>query len=222
MARMKHGLYGPIVGKLGATVAYIRLGQPVVRMVGHKINKPASVKQKGCRSNMSIVMEFVKAVNLFTNQGFKVKARSFIGKTAQNMAVSYNMLNAIQGVSPDNHLDYSKILVSDGKILNPANIMAELDGGKIKYTWDPASDNIWFSGRQQAMLLAYFPETKEAQMVLSSARRDDGIDFLDIHVEIDHTGQPKITYAETYICFVADDRESVSTSVYTGRIELAV
>lgn len=220
MARVKYGPYGPVAGKLGPNVYYTRLGQPVVRMIPHKSLEPATVKQTRCRSNMSIVMEFVKAVNFFTNQGFKIKAKGFIGKTAQNMAVSYNMLNAIQGIAPDNSLDYSKIRVSEGKIENPANIQVVLDGDKLKYTWDTHADGNYFQNAQQAMLLVYYPEVKLAKMLLSSARRREGVDYLPLHIPYNHLQQPTATYGETYIAFVADDREAISTSVYTGRIDL--
>lgn len=73
--------------------------------------------------------------------------------------------------------------------------------------------------RDQVMMLAYMPENKEAEYLDSGARRITGQDFLLIGRNYGSVNLPELyTYAEVYIVFVANDRDSITDSYYCGRI----
>src|SRR5215217_2753204 len=184
MARIKNGPYGPIVGRIGNTVGYIRLGQPVLRMTAHKSNKPRTIKQLGAQEIFSVVNSFIKVVNRFTNAGFKVKSKKFVGKTAQNMAMSANLNQGVEGEYPDYRLNYPKIFLSEGKLPLPASIAAGLDGGDLKFTWINEAPMENDMPMDQAMLLAYFPETGRASFTISGARRSREEDTLDLFIPV--------------------------------------
>jgi hypothetical protein len=62
------------------------------------------------------------------------------------------------------------------------------------------------------MMMAYFPEEESAFYQTSGARRIAGQDLLPLPASVLDKRM------ELYIAFVADDRLSVSDSVYLGRI----
>ncbi|RZK79630.1 MAG: hypothetical protein EOO92_08970 [Pedobacter sp.] len=217
MARMKHGPYGPIVGKVGNTVGYIRLGQPIVRTVpsSPKRKKKGTLAQQAARKRFSLVTGFIGRINRFTNISFKVKAQTQVGKTAQNMAMSANLKNIIVGEFPDYEIDYSKALVSEGGLSLPANAQVELVGKQLKYTWDVNPYDNYTEKFSEVMMLAYFPGSKKVNFDLGGAKRYKGVDVLDIHFRSDED-----TFVEVYMSFVSADRESVSNSIYLKRMAL--
>ena len=215
---MKNGPYGPIVGKIGNTVGYIRLGQPVIRMVKHATNKPPTEAQLAARARFKLVSGFISLVNVFTNVGFKPKAKTTIGKTAQNMAVSANLNTAVTGNYPDYALDYSKVVLSEGKLPFPKDCSVQFTGTALKFTWDSSKILGFPRSLDQVMMLAYFPETKKVRMLPGGAGRNAGEDVLDLEFE---TVRPRTeTYLEAYMGFISNDREEVSDSLYMGRIML--
>lgn len=218
MARMKNGPYGPIVGKLGNTVSYIRLGVPVVRMIKHQTNKKPSEAQLAARARFKLISGFISVVNDFTNLGFKPKSRATVGKTAQNMAVSANLNAAITGTYPDYSLDYSKVMLSEGKLPLSPGCSALLVDGQLKYTWDKTMHASYPRSMDQVMMLAFFPETDKVSLLPGGARRTVGEDMLDLN--FDTVRPPEETYLEAYIAFISNDRETVSDSLYLGKIML--
>jgi len=71
------------------------------------------------------------------------------------------------------------------------------------------------------MMLAYLPANKRTYLSLSGARRSEGEDMLEIRtVAADRGATKRDDVIETYIAFISDDRQSISDSIYAGRINL--
>lgn len=219
MARMKHGPYGPIVGKIGNTVGYIRLGQPVLRMIKHGTTKPPTEKQLAAQARMALVSAFVKEIKHFINISFKPRSRLTVGKTAQNMAISANLNMAVAGVYPDYTLDPAKLVLSEGKLELPAGCAVELAGENLKFSWNGNEGTGYPYSAEQVMMLAYFPESGRAVYLPGGNRRTAGEDVLFLEPGFNHSGITE-TYAETYIAFISNDRENVSDSLYLGPVAL--
>ncbi len=213
---MKNGVYGPITGKLCGTVSYTRLGVPVIRSASRPRSKPSTQKQLAVQKAFNLVNEFVTAVNSFTNVGFKPKSRKTPGRTPNNEAMSANLKAIITGEYPDLSIDYAKVRLSDGQLPLGENITVSMDSGILYYTWQNQPTIAYPRLTDQAMLLAYFPETKRVAMMPGSARRANGQDSLNLYLEMGN----RETYLEAYIAFISNDREEVSDSRYLGRIEL--
>lgn len=141
--------------------------------------------------------------------------------------MSYN-LAAVTGKYPNQEFDYTKGIVTAGKLMAPENALATLNEynpvemrSSLKFSWDIDPDQGYLRNRDQVMMLAFFPETGTMDFCLSGARRKEGSDILTISPAYASKGSTlKQTYVETYMAFIADDRESISKSVYTGRIFL--
>lgn len=229
MARLKNGPFDAIIGKLGNLVGYVRLGQSLIRMKPHpkpKRNKKRTPAQKAASEAFAVVSRFVTPINRFINIGFKL---DIVGtaRVARNAAMSYNA-PAVTGEYPDQVFDYTKGIVSAGKLMgpeNPAAVLNEYDPAtqtcSLKFSWEVDRDWSYTRGRDQVMMLAFFPETGKATWCLSGARRFEGSDVLPVGISFDNNfGRKKHNYIETYMAFIADDRESISNSVYTGKIIL--
>ena len=222
MARLLEGIFGPIVGKLANTVGYVRKGQAVIRINARKPKrkKARTPAQQAVNLKFKLVKAFISVINGFTNVGFKLDVEGTT-KIAQNNAVSYNIKDAIKGEFPDFELDYSKIIVSKGTLMPPLNPTVELEDNQLRIKWEVNPGLSRERRRDQVMMLAYLPVSKETSYVLSGARRTAGEDVLEIdYRKTDHYSQKKDTSIEVYVAFIADDRQSISDSVYAGRIEL--
>ncbi|RZK70748.1 MAG: hypothetical protein EOO85_20730 [Pedobacter sp.] len=223
MARLKFGPWGGLIGKLGNNVGYIRKGIAILRMRSHPSKKKRSDKQKATTQRFKIINKFVACINDFTNVGFEVASRK-VSPTAQNLATSYNIKNAIIGEYPNQEIDFSKVRVCEGILPLPANIQvtAEDQGNEVKllFSWEVDPNMSYIRDRDQVMMLAYMPENKEAGYLDSGARRNAGQDSLLIARNYESVNAPKLnTYAEVYIAFVANDRNSITDSYYCGRID---
>ncbi len=220
MAKLKNGILGPLIGKLANLVGYERLGQPVVRMVPRptKKKKPRSDGQKAVNLRFKIVKAFISRIGEFVNVGFRLDVAGTT-KIPENGAVSYNLKHAVVGEYPDLAIDYSKVLVCRGKLPGPVNATVELDGDLLKFKWDV--DPAWSKKlkRDQVMMLAYVPATDHASYWLSGARRAAGADELEAPRAFKARGVVvENQFIETYIAFISDDRQSISDSVYVGRV----
>jgi len=223
MARLKSGPWGAIIGKLGNNIGYIRKGMAILRMRPAPSTKKRSVGQKATTQRFQIVTKFIATMGDFINVGFDVAARK-VSPTAQNLAVSYNIKHAIVGDYPNQEIDYTKVKVCEGVLPLPTSIdvVVEDNGPTVKfmYSWgvDPNLANA--RKRDQVMMLVYLPEIKESRFLDSGARRSELHDVLEIYKNHGSVNRPiMVTYAEVYIAFVANDRNSITDSYYCGRFE---
>ncbi|SMD14208.1 DUF6266 family protein [Pedobacter nyackensis] len=217
MARLKNGILGPLIGKIANLVGYVRLGQPVIRMEARKRKKKRvrSDAQKAVNLRFKIVKSFIAVISGFINVGYKLDVAGTT-KIPENNAVSYHINEAVTGTYPDLVLDYSKVLISRGKLSGPLNPTVELEGDVLKFKWDVDPKSDWKRKRDQVMLLAYKTATHESDYIVSGARRFEGED--ELRVQIARHKNRKDDFLETYMAFISDDRQSISNSVYVGRV----
>lgn len=220
MAKLKYGIFGPIIGKIANMVGYERMGVPSIKLKKNKTKKKRvrSDAQKAVNLRFKIVKGFISDVNKFISAGYQLDVAGTT-RIPENGATSYLLKEAIIGEYPDLKLDYSKVMVSRGKLPAPVNPTVKLEGHTLKFTWDV--DPAWGHQlkRNQVMLLAYKPANRNANFLLSGARRNEGAEELKVRFRSSNQGSlPKDEFIETYIAFISDDRKSISDSVYVGRV----
>jgi len=198
-------------GRMGNTVTYLLNGQIVRRTIG-KSTKKATIPQLSVRQRTKIITQFLKPVNLYINAGFEFEARLVQKKNAHNIATSYNWLHAFTGIYPDQKIDFSKILVSKGKMPVIHNIEVSVADSRIEFRWDKTCLTEKMKGSDRVMLLAYFPAENHAEFLIGGAERLEGVEYLTI------PDYKKGAYMETYVSFVSADYKSISNSVYTGQV----
>lgn len=222
MARLKFGILGPLIGKIADLVGYVRLGMPLLRTKPKKTKKKKtrSDGQKAVNARFKLVKSFVSLIGEFIHVGYA----NDVAKTQripENGAVSYILREAVTGEYPNLQIDYSKVLVSRGRLPKPRNPNVELEGNILRFTWEVDPKWGYPLNRDQVMLLAYLPANHSTDYVLSGARRKDGADELEVSIR--RQGQPgfkKDDFIETYIAFISDDRKRISDSVYVGRVTI--
>ena len=217
MARLKEGFLGAFQGVLGTGEGYIRKGVPMIRAKKRKTKKKASKLQLAQRQKMKVVNDFVKTMTLFVATGFELIAQNETF-TANNAAKSYQMRNALQGEYPDIAINYGAAVLTKGTlspVLNPT--AAALENG-VQFNWEFEPESDFYNRRAQVMMLVhapmlkYDPKKKKEQSFfsLSGARRTEGTDILELPAYF------KNTELHLYISLIADDRKSISDSIYVG------
>ena len=221
MARLKEGFLGAFQGVLGTGEGYIRKGVPMVRAKKRKSKKKATPKQLAQRQKMKVVNDFIKTMTPFVATGFELIAQNETF-TANNAAKSYQMLYALEGEYPDISINYSAAVLTKGTLAPPNNPTATALENGVQFNWDFDAEVENELKRDQVMMLVHAPqleynpnEKKEKSIFsLSGARRKDGTDTLELPAYF------KNTALRIYIAMIADDRKSISDSIYIGELTL--
>lgn len=207
MARIVNGI---TLGNVGNLNYYMRDGEPFVRKRRGKNKHGARGKQaEGC-TRLKIATEFLCLLNEFVKASFAHEGKSK-RITPYNAAMSELINNAIVGEAPNLELDFSKVLLSKGKLVVPVNPVSKYLDNRILFTWD-VLDLSWPVASERAMLVAYAPGIGEVVYEVAGAKRSTGSDFLEM--DSNWAGHE----VETYIAFRSETGDMVSNSVYTGRI----
>jgi len=197
-------------GKIGRTVTYLLNGQWVTRTIGDYEKNP-TVLQLAARQVLGLVTILLRPVKGFINIGFALEIKNTF-LTANNKATSVNILNAVTGEYPDQHIDYSKAIFSKGTMpLNPEFKVSLKDEG-ILFQWEP---NYLLSGMlptDRVMVIAYIPEKKYAFYETDGAKRRKGSFYLPL-VKF----KEKVTL-HTYVAFIAANQKTISDTTYTGKL----
>jgi len=211
MSKTAQGILGPSEGIIGPVETYKRRGVGVMRARRRKSkkNKKGSELQIACRQNLKLVNVFISPLTAFVRFGFDLQAAPTV-LTANNMAKSYQMHNALKGEYPNVEIDYSKARLTSGlgrPADNPAVVVNE---NCLTFTWDIC--RTWPDWSDMVMLAAYVPEIKDAEYELCGAKRLKGTEDL----ELPKSWKGKVI--ETYISFRAADGKSIANSTYVGSI----
>lgn len=210
MKRRKKRIPG-LTGRKGNVVSYLLNGEYIERTIGVTTKPPTELQLVG-RRKMTMVNDLLKPVRDFIEIGFSLQKKDPFDN-CHNLAKSYSMLHAIKGVYPDQQIDYDLVLFSQGNLGVNKEAQARVVENGLEFSWDPELLIKGSMANDQVMTLAYCPEKETAFFQTAGARRDSGKDFLE--VEAFH--QPVIL--ETYLCFVAADRKSISNSYHIGQLK---
>lgn len=197
-------------GKLGKTTTYPLNGVLVTRLIG-KSTKPPTELQKAVRLRTKIISKFLFPVKEFIEVGYEREARRR-KQRSQNPAFSYNWQHAVTGKYPKLKINFAKVLLSYGAMPPPVNLQVISSDKGLIFSWGPQEGIAGTHWSDQVMLLAYFPKLKKSAYMTAGASRYKGTDLLVVF-DIEHGH-----VAETYVAFVANDRKSISNSVYAGKI----
>ncbi len=211
MARIINGINGGFTGKVGTVTGYMRNGGNFMRSRRRRKDTVKSEKRLVQQQKIKVCNEFTKP---FSGSGFFNTSFPANGATSTgyNRATSAIMNRAIV-TEPEVSLRYPLVLISMGML--PGAVYASAlanDDGNIVFSW---SDNTGIGTAKEndrVLLVAYFPESKEAVYTIGNAIRKDGNAVLQMNL--------KQGAAETWIGFASADETLAADSVYTGRIEL--
>ncbi|WP_442588442.1 DUF6266 family protein [Pedobacter sp. AW31-3R] len=210
MATLPDGFNGKARGRIRNLVYYTnKWGTLVVRTIG--IKNGSKGEEFANQDATALITKVLKPVQPIIKVGFQHPPA---GKHWHyyNYASSYNKKNAIKGRYPNQEIDFEKLKFSIGDMPAPLNAQVVLNKNKLEFTWDADLESEGTLSRDQVMLVAYFPETMTASILLSGARRSEEKEVMTL------PRFRKRRVIEVYIAFISDDRETVSDSVHIGQL----
>jgi hypothetical protein len=211
MARLNKGFVNGFTGVIGNLEGYMLNGQLILRTRRTKSSRPPTEKQLASYQKMRVVNKFLGAFIEFERTGFTYVTK---GKTysAHNAATSWQLKNAIAGEYPDFTINYAAARVTEGPMdthgINPS---ATIKDNKLIFIWTPNFS--YAHSNDNAMLLAYAPALNEAVYKISGAKRDTGMDELNLFANGWKTG----VEIHIYLSFITEDRTRCTNSMYLGR-----
>jgi len=213
MGTIKQGINGPFSGGVGNSVGASWKNKPYMRSYAAKISNPRSYLQQDHRQKIAVTMKFLKPLTQFLKIGFKNYADTM---TEMNSAMAWNYHNALQGIYPNNTIDYPNALVARG-ILAPAlnQAAASTVAGNVLFTWTDNSDESGTSPLDQNLLVVYNPGKNQAVYFNQLGTRADGTQV----VTVPHSFSGDLVHC--YIGFITVDGKVVSNSKYAGAITVA-
>jgi hypothetical protein len=213
MAKLKESPIGVLIGKIGQVVGAKWKGISVLRILPANIANLQTDKQLEQRMKFGVVMRFQQSMTQLLRIGWKNFA---VGMTAFNAAMSYNVLNAIQGTYPNFTVDYPNALVSKGNLppaLNQA--AASTVVGTVLFTWSNNSDEVGATTTDTTLLVVYNPGKNQAVFFAGLAERADGTQA----VTVPHSFSGDLVHC--YMGFQTVDGFDLSNSKYAGAITVA-
>jgi hypothetical protein len=211
MAKVKKGIGLGFSGTiLGLTFSQLADGSTTVRGAAKPRSKPLTVAQLSNNMDTSICSKFLGHVPYYVKVGYELETKP--GINANNIIANL-VRKAITGVYPHRKIDYSKVPLTRGKMPPPENAGVTVTDIGFKFTWNSSVDKPGTHYSDQVMLMAYFPQVERAVFVTGGAQRHTGSDLVVPH------GIPRGNTAEIFISFIANDRKSISDSVYLGQLE---
>jgi hypothetical protein len=214
MGILTSGITGDVTGRVGSVTTYMRNGQNIVRAAHTNNNPKATPARLAQREKIKVCNDFTRA---FSGTGFfnKTFPAYGTGSTGYNRATGAIMNLAITGTYPGTRLDYKEVLVSKGPLPAPAGATAIADeAANIVFSWTDNSGNGTAKANDLVILVAYFPELRQAIFSIGSAQRADCDALLKTQVLKGFT-------AETWMGFLSSDEQNASNSGYCGRVELS-
>lgn len=209
MATFRNGPNGGFSGKVGSVVGSSWKGIDYIRSLPTKRKTKAGSEEQNNRSKFGFVQLWLHPFKPFYNIGFMNFSKR---ATANNIAVSFTLKNAVKGEAPDFYIDYPSVLLSDGPLQPAVNPQLSFTGiNELKLIWEvvyqkkaKADDDLLF--------IAYCPELEMSYVSIGDAFRSNR------EVEIKLPKQFEGLSLEVYIAFTSSSRKLVSRSQYLGKI----
>lgn len=215
MGKISRGFLGGFQGQLGTAYGCFWRLMDLIKAMPRKVKRAATEGQLKTRLRLSLMTHLLSGISKIIEVGFQSLA--IAGKSAMNAAVSYNINTAIIGVSPDFSVDFSKILISKGKLAEPAELdLAMEQPGKVKFSWEVNPDMQEEDGKptDTAVFVLYNP-VKDKYVKIRSTVLRSALSYV-MSVPSDFSGDT----VQCYMFFVGTDGKTVSTSVYRGGLEV--
>lgn len=210
MGTINQGITGGFSGKVGTVIGSSWNGVDYMRGIPTHMANPQTAGQQNQRAKVALIIKFLSPLKDLLRVGFKKQA---VKMTPFNAAMSYNLAHAVTGISPDLAIDYSKVLVSQGKL--PAAVNPEVTSpvtGQVEFTW---KDNSSYKGAlptDRAVLLMYNPEKGQVITLMEGNMRTKGSQLVTLPPHFEGVE------LHCYIAFRNASQTMISDSGYAGEV----
>jgi Family of unknown function (DUF6266) len=208
MATFNKGILGGFSGKVGTIVGSNYRGLDVIRSLPKKTSRKPSEKQLIVQAKFSLIAHFLAPLKPLLTAYFGQPAAE---KSRMNLAFSYHRREAIIGTYPDFELDYQKVIICKGDLLQveqPA--VSPQAGAEMKYTWQDNSGEGEAKATDMILVVVYNP-TRELYSYKELAAQRDAIVFT-LALPDTWTGET----VHTWLSVVNAAETKWASSVYLG------
>lgn len=207
MGKFEKGILGHFDGKVGTVVGSTWKGINYMRSKSKKSKKPKTLPQLKQQAKFAVMTRFVGSLGRLLKDSFNDPNNKMTGV---NLAVSFNLANAIMGDYPSYGINYSQVLVAKGVQHNVFNPQAGMGvSGMLQWTWTKNEEAL-AKPDDIAVVVAYCPEMQQGLFTESETRSKEEA---SLNAQI-FTGK----LVHTWILFFTADKVSVSSSLYTGEV----
>ena len=217
MAVFQKGILGGFSGLVGTVIGSTWRTLDVLKSKPKKYKKTVVQAQIDQCLKFRLIAEFLSNLKPEIDYGYQFCKK---GLTPMNTAISYHLINAVKGVSPNFTVDYAKVILSVGKMQIPSNIKVIPEAGsKLKFTWDPFLPvrlRPWekeIRDKDNVVFIALDPLNDILYPGQVTATRGDG------GFEVELNGRMKGSAVHVWLFFRSEDGKNVSGSEYFGLIK---
>lgn len=215
MAELPRGILGGFSGLVGTVVGSTYRELDVMKAKPRKSGKAGVQSQIDQRNMFGTMTKFLSKMRDTIEFAFKPFKKLH---SPMNSAVSYNVVNAFSGDSPDFKIDFSKLEISNGILLGVMDLKITPTAGKLlKIDWtevDAKHPKKKLLDLDQVMLLFYHPESGWNMPLYNVGLRGD----TTVTAELPRSWVGSEVYG--WIFFMTPDHKVSSRSQYLGEFEL--
>lgn len=141
MGKLNMGILGGFSGTVGTVVGSTnKNGDDIIRAKSKKSRSASTVGQVKQQTKFGLVTGFMQGLNPVIKSGMKQVA-SAENISPFNFACRYALTNAISGTDEQPEMDYSKVIISDGKLSRISGATAAHSNGNIQFNWSDKVEN---------------------------------------------------------------------------------
>lgn len=208
MGTISKGILGGFSGTVGPIVGASWNGIDYIRSRPYSAKRIPSPAQQAQQARFGLMVSVLRPLNSFLGLSFRRAAK---GMSGFNLAVRYNILNAINGAYPDFTVDHTRLKLSHGWLPNAGEPQAvSTDTGRVSFTWKNNSGVGNARPGDKTLLVVYEPVLGRAAYKCFGASRYEQADTLELPA---FSGLK----TETYISFIAQNGITAD-SIYTGSV----
>ena len=215
MGKLSRGFLGGFQGQLGTAYGCFWRLMDLIKAMPRKVKRAPTEAQVPARLKMKLMTSFLARIKTFINVGFKHATAP--GQAAMNVAVAYNLNNAITGTAPDYTIDFPKLLLSKGNLPLPGVITATAEAAaKVKFVWAESYAGIAEGSADDKASFIVYNETRSQFILITDAATRSALQY-SLQLPPPFVGDT----VHCYISFVGADGKEVSNSKYVSELELA-
>jgi hypothetical protein len=209
MGKISKGILGGFAGTVGTVIGGNWKGIDYMRSKPAVRSGEPTPAQAAHRQRFTVVGAFIKAIN----EVLSIAYREYPSKmSANNHVFAHVAKNAIIGQYPNLGIDYAKVILASGKLLNAVNPTAAAGAaGEVRFEWTNNADSGIAKAGDRAMLIVYCEELKQCAFDVSGANRSQSNGVAAVAAFSGKT-------VHTWLTFISETGKDAATSVYTGSV----
>jgi hypothetical protein len=211
MGKLNNGITGGFSGTVGPAVGASWKGIPVIRSRPPRKRGKSSEAQLRQMSKLQLMTSFISPIKDLLNNTYTCVT---VQMSCFNKALSYNMRNAITGEYPEFRINFPRVALGIGDLLNPEMHAAISDAaGQVTFNWTDNSGEGSARASDHCFIAVYCEQKGQWRTRSVGSQRNAGSYTFNI---TEFSGLA----VQTYIGFLSADAHFVSTSLYTGQVTI--